>query len=184
MCFSCIGQFKQQTEQNFKKKYDYEECIAMCIKIEYASSFSIFEYQFNDMVYKVHCPYSFVYRASIRPGYKYPILIDKNNPNKNYWVLYDKPILQETNIVYEAPAIISMAFKSNELAQVKYEIHIASPDGIQSYKRDEYLPIEYLSICKQIKKEKKNIMVNVYPFIEYGTNESVNISFINRESLR
>jgi hypothetical protein len=181
MCFSCNG---QQTEQDFKKKYDYEECIAMFLYSTYMPTIHWFEYEFNGIHYKIQSRPTYIYNESILPGFKYPILIDTNNPRKNYMVLYDQSILQDTNISYEATAKILLVYKHAEMTHVKYELYIVFPDGIKSYKRDEYLPIEYLEICKQIKKEKKDITVNIYPFIEYGTNESMNIPFIDRESLR
>ncbi|MCL2131595.1 MAG: hypothetical protein FWH36_03950 [Lentimicrobiaceae bacterium] len=183
ICFSCEG----QSVQEFKKKYDWGESVATYIDTKYVNVKShIFQYEYNGTFYKEQANTVFVYIGSLLPGYKYPILVDKNNPSKNFIILYDQPILQDSTVIYQTVGKIRMVYKNAGMVQIQYKSQITSASGdIEYYKRDEFLPIEYLEICKKMKKEKKTIRINIYPFNYQGfrNNETVYISFIDRTSL-
>ena len=180
LCTICVSCIVQTSEQDFKKKYDWDVCIATFISFGYKGICN-FQYEYNGTHYE-EIEGRFAYYESIAPGYKYPILIDKNNPGKNYKVLFDQPILQDTTIVYQTVGKIRGISQIRGMVQIQYNFQI----GSKHCKRDEYLPIEYLEICKKRKKEKEYILINLYSFQDYRlmNNETVYISFIDRGSLQ
>ena len=172
LLFSC----KPPTVEEFKAKYDWEEREAVYYDFSKQQSGGVdrFRFEYENKTYRIIVNSGGADRYF---GYKYPILFDKQNPDKNYKLLESYPII-ESPVVFWATGKIRQVISYSDAILVRYAYYIKySNNEIEKYKSSEYLPIEYLELCKKLKDSQDDIAINMHLF------DDMYIPFINREIL-
>jgi hypothetical protein len=160
---------------SFKNKYNYVECVAICARRPPGLTFS-YEYDFflNNKRYTTidHL------NMGIDFGYKYKILVDSLNPEKNNLILFEYPII-DIPLLYQVEGQIISVVKNNGFLIVKYSFSWEQyPGEFTKIKTYDFLPKEYYDQLKNIKKNHLKIKINLYDNKEYIK------PHIDRESLK
>lgn len=169
------------TEIEFKQKYDWAEAICTTGNrnaIKGSSRYYTFTYQgkIYDVIYDGF--------SNVRNGYQCYILFDKNNPDKHYMVLFNRPIYPEVEMIYTYVGKVSEINKyNNNCLSVRYKFYVTSKGEEHLVKYSEALPLEYYDLLKKLEKTQEDILIDCYVTKVRSDGEGELLPFINRADL-
>lgn len=142
------------TEEEFKSKYDCQKAIVKT-KSFYDNQW-IMEYSYKNKNY--------IIRESIPTQSftdKFEILFDTNNPDKNYLILWHKPVKPSNSKVAHTIGKLTYIkkYKDNIAIEYKYTPILAKR---KSKKRFEFVPINNFNQLESIYKGNRHVIIDLY----------------------
>lgn len=172
------------TYEEFKAKYDWAE--TECILEGAGNNFNC-KFSFNGNTYN-----PFTSQNSVE-YYHYWVLFDKQNPDKNFIVQRDKPVLPKTDIISNTYGIIKGVYKTTNFLFVEYKwksniepkrfLSTTYVEGQRMIPAVDFLPVKYYEELMKLKQKETEINIDLYAK-ELNKDGSWTVDpFINRISL-
>lgn len=142
------------TEEEFKSKYDFQKAIVE------TKSF----YQNQWIMEFSHKNKTYIIRESIPTQSftdKFEILFDTTKPDKNYLILWHKPVKPSNTKVLHTMGELTYIKKYKDKIAIEYK-YTPIYTKKKSKKRFEYIPINDFSHLKSIYEGNKNVIIDLY----------------------
>jgi len=175
------------TEEEFKQKYDWAETI--CTIGNYAGKPTSGLKRINFVYAKKEYQVFGSGFTEIEKGYQYHILFDKNAPDKNYLILFHRPVRPDRIADFTMTGKIQKVFKSDtkKNSRWKHFLHVTykcySTGDNNWIKYEEAIPLEYYDKLKELEQNQSDITVDCYITKEYSNGTGEIRTFINLEKL-